>query len=414
MGLFIKLLFYRKNKGVRFHPLRQPKYTEAISFSVLSDIFDRCADFQYRSLLIGGRHAVYACYLDGLVSGTAVSEDVLRPLTDSGALAEEPSPKACLEALRAGGVYNYEATEPQDMDELVALLTAGSCALVFDTLHRALCFETRSEVMRSVEQPSTEKSVKGAKDAFTERLRVNTGLVRRRLRDSALKLEQCVVGRKSRTAAAMLYYDGIADPDKVQLLRRRLDEIDIDGLTASGHLEEYIVDCARSPFPQLLYTERPDKFAINLLEGRVGLLVDGLPMGFLVPVTLPQLMKVPDDISQHFLVASALSLLRYFSFLLSAVLPALLVAIAMYHQEMIPTRLLLSVIEAKQRVPFSTALEVIGMLLSFELLQEAGLHLPNPIGDTVSIIGALIVGQSAVEANPSGTSSSCAVGRCLR
>ena len=150
--------------------------------------------------------------------------------------------------------------------------------------------------------------------------------------------------------------------------------------------------------PQLGQTERPDKFAGELLDGCVGLLVDGLPMGYLLPTTFRLLMHTPEDEAHNYLLASALIVLRYFALAISLTFPALYVAVAMYHQEMIPTQLLLSIIEAKQNVPFSTALEIMGMLISFELLQEAGLRLPNPIGDTVSIIGALIVGQSAVEA----------------
>jgi hypothetical protein len=148
----------------------------------------------------------------------------------------------------------------------------------------------------------------------------------------------------------------------------------------------------------VLHTERPDRFAMHLAQGRIGLLVDGLPVGLLLPVTLSEFMKVTGDSSMHFLVSSALTALRWLALLLGALLPALYTAVAMYHQEMIPTRMLLSIIQAEQDVPFSSALEVLGMLAAFSLLQEAGLRMPNPIGDTVSIIGALIVGQAAVEA----------------
>ena len=165
-----------------------------------------------------------------------------------------------------------------------------------------------------------------------------------------------------------------------------------------GYLEQTIVDAPRSPFPQLLHTERPDTFAAMLLEGRVGLLVDGLPVGFAVPASLSRFMQVTEDSAQHFAVASMLVLLRYTALVTALLLPALYVAIAMYHQEMIPTQMLTSVINAKQQVPFTSAIEVLGMLAAFELLQEAGLRLPNPVGDTVSIIGALIVGQAAVDA----------------
>ncbi len=174
--------------------------------------------------------------------------------------------------------------------------------------------------------------------------------------------------------------------------------MDIDGLDSSGDIEQYITDRPGSAFPQLIHTERPDKFASELMSGRVGLIADGLPIGFLLPAPLASFMKVEEDKSLHFLVSSALTLLRWLSALLSLVAPAAFIALAMYHQDMIPSKLLLSMIDAKQKVPFSSAFEVLTMLLAFELLLEAGLRLPNPVGSTISIIGALIVGQSAVEA----------------
>ena len=243
-----------------------------------------------------------------------------------------------------------------------------------------------------------EKSLKGAKDAFVEPLRVNTALVRQRICSPALKTAESFVGRRSRTRVSLLYIEGVAAPETVEELARRLDRLDIDALPALGILEETLVDAPRSPFPQLLHTERPDRFAMHLLDGRVGLLIDGLPVGLLLPVTLAEFMKVTGDSSMHAAVATALAALRWTALALALLLPAVFVAVAMYHQEMIPTRLLQSMIEAEQDVPFSTALEVLAMLGAFSLLQEAGLRLPNPIGDTVSIIGALIVGQAAVEA----------------
>ena len=181
-------------------------------------------------------------------------------------------------------------------------------------------------------------------------------------------------------------------------LQRRLDAIDVDGVLATGIIEAGIADRPRSMFPQVIHTERPDRFARLLLNGRVGLIVDGIPIAFLVPVSLPEYLRVPQEDSQNYLISSALSLVRWMAVVLALALPAFYAAIAMYHQEMIPSKLLLSIIQSKQDVPFSTALEITGMLIAFELLQEAGLRLPNPIGDTVSVIGALIVGQSAVEA----------------
>ena len=371
-----------------------------VSAAALREVFAGCADFTLRPVWPGGarRAGVSVCWLDGLVSGESVSRDVLRPLTDALRLDGGDDPRRWMEQLLRGAVWSCTVRRCDDMDALADQLLGGSCAVVFDALGAAVCFEAKATNTRSVGPPTVEKTVKGGKEAFVETLRTNTALLRRRLRTPALKLAETAVGRRSGTQVAILYIEGVAAPETVAELRRRLDAIDIDGLTAAGHLEQYITDSPRSPLPQLLHTERPDTFAAELLAGRVGLLADGLPLGFLLPATLPQFLKVSDDRAQHFAVASGLTLLRWFSMLLSALFPALLVAVGMFHQEMIPTKLLRSMIAAKQEVPFSVAVEVLAMLLAFELLMEAGIRLPDPVGDTVSIIGALIVGQSAVEA----------------
>lgn len=390
--------FRRKSSGDEPHPRRCPEYPEPISTETLKNIFAGCGDFQTREVDCGllGRSTVTLCWLDGVVGGSDLSSDVLRPLTDFLRTGGDPSP----ERLLSGAVYSGTAQRRDDTDSLVTAITQGCCAVVFDEQACAVTFEIRSPTaQRSIGEPTVEKSLKGGKDSFVETLRTNTALVRKRICNPALKLKSSVVGRKSRTNVAVMYVDGVADPAVVAELRRRLSRIDIDGALATGSIEEYIVDRPRSPFPQLLHTERPDRFSRQLLNGRVGLIVDGLPIGFLLPVTFAEFLRVPQDDSQHFLINSALSVIRWFATVIALILPAMYVAIAMYHQEMIPTKLLVSVIESKKNVPFPTSIEVLGMLVAFELLQEAGLRLPNPIGDTVSIIGALIVGQSAVEAS---------------
>ena len=393
-------IFHRKTfSDPPYHPRPDQAVPLPVCAGSLRRVFAGCGDFVLRPVWPGGvrREGVCVCWLDGLVSGEAVSRDVIQPLTD-GARLNDGNERESLDALLRGAVWSCAAAYCGDMDALRARLLAGCCAVVFDGIGAAVVFETRSAEARAVGPPTVEKSVKGGKDAFVETLRTNTALVRRRIRSSALKLAQTTVGRKSGTAVGVMYLEGVAAPETVAALRRRLDAIDVDGLTAAGSLEACLTDRPNAPFPQLIHTERPDKFAAELLSGRVGLLVDGLPLGFLLPATLPHFMKVAEDKAQHFLVASGLTLLRWLSMLLSMLFPALLVAVSMYHQEMIPTKLLLSMIAAKQEVPFSTAVEVLAMLVAFELLMEAGIRLPDPVGDTVSIIGALIVGQSAVEA----------------
>jgi len=382
------------------HPRKNPEYSGSLSLKTLKDIFHRCGDFESREINFGldGKFLIHVCWLDGIVSGSDMAENILRPLTQTFRAGGIDNLTECASRIEHGLVYSYSVRHRDSLDDLVSDLTHGRCAIVFDDLSMALTFEVRTNNTRSISEPTLEKSLKGAKDSFVEVLRVNTSLVRRRISSPKLKLLESTVGRKSNTNVAILFVDGVAAPDTVEELARRLDALDVDGLLATGTLEEYIVDRPRSPFPQLLHTERPDRFAMYLLEGRIGLLVDGLPVGLVLPVSFAEFMKVTGDSSKHFLVSTSLTFLRYTALILSILLPAFYVAVAMYHQEMIPTRLLLSIIDAKQHVPFSTALEVMSMIVAFGFLQEAGLRLPNPIGDTVSIIGALIVGQSAVEA----------------
>ncbi len=363
--------------------------------ALLQNVFSGCEDFESRRVLAGGKTELWLCWLDGTVSAADMAELVIRPLTDSVRF-READPAALLRNAELGLVYAAGPRMRVKPEELIDDLCCGFCALVAE--RQALCFQLRSPHQRGVEVPQAEKTMLGGKDAFTEQLRVNTALVRNRLRTPKLKLRQQVLGRKSRSSLAVLWLEGVAAADVVQTLEARLAEIDVDALLQAGVLCEEIADAPRSPFPQVLHTERSDVFAMGLLDGRVGLIVDGLPLGFLVPGSLPAALFSAEDEAQHFLVGSAIRLLRWGALLLTLFLPAFYVATAMYHQEMIPIKLLLSVIQSKQDVPFPTSAEILGMLIAFELLQEAGLRLPDSVGQTVSIVGALIVGQSAVEA----------------
>lgn len=393
-------MYSNANSSLGFHPDNKPKYPEVISSVTLKKIYSSCNDFEIRKIDVGlaGDIFVHVCWLDGLVTGGFVAEYIIRPLTQALRSAKAFDEKECMRLILQGSVYSYSVRGRKNMDDLVSDLSHGLCAIIFDKEEAALCFEVRSTSVRSISEPSLEKSLKGAKDSFVETLRINTSLVRRRLSTPQLKLVESKLGRKSDTLISVMYVEDVANPDLVNELAKRLDAIDVDAVLALGILEEQLIDCPNSPFPQLIHTERPDRFAMYLMDGRIGILVDGLPVGLVLPVSFAEFMKVTGDSNMHFLISTALTVLRYLALGLSVLLPAVYVAVSMYHQEMIPTKLLQSIIDAKQNVPFSTALEIIGLLLAFGFLQEAGLRLPNPIGDTVSIIGALIVGQSAVEA----------------
>ncbi len=370
-----------------------------LSAASLETAFRRCADFQSRRLRVGaeGGTEVFLCWLDGLVSPAETAEELLRPLCDPRRVGAADA-AGCLAALKRGAVSCPSLDERGDLDTLCEDLTHGRCALVFDSLGRALSFDVKSSAARAVSEPTLEKSLKGSRDSFVESLRANTALVRRHLPTPRLKLAETAIGRESAARVAVLFLEGAADPGTVNELARRLGQIDADALVSLGVLEEALVERPLSPWPQLLHTEKPDRLARWLLDGRAAVLVDGVPIALALPVSFAEFMKVTGEDSMNRFAAGLLRALRYLALVLGMLLPALYVSVATFHPEMIPTRLLLSIIEAKKDVPFTTAAELVGMLVAFALLQEAGLRLPNPVGDTVSIIGALIVGQAAVEA----------------
>ena len=369
-----------------------------VSAENIRAVFSDCGDFAAHEVLLGGEERIkpLVCFLDGIVSSESIARDVIRPLTSAERFGGVTEQSAAVLLMSEGMATGATVKVRESMDELVEDVLCGFCAVVLTGC--AVTFETKGGEKRAVGEARSEKAVKGSRDSLTEVLRTNTGLIRRRMRDSDLKICELTVGRRTGTKLAILYIKGLTNGEMVGRLRARIAAMDVDGVLSPSALEEYIVEKPGSPFPQVQSTERPDKLCIALLEGRAAILCDGLPMGFILPGTLAEFFKVPDDVAGHYIVASAITLIRYLSLAVSLLLPAVYVAVTMYHQEMLPTKLMLSVIESRREVPFSTAVEVLGMMLALELLQEASLRLPQNIGDTMGIIGALIVGQSAVEA----------------
>lgn len=335
------------------------------------------------------------CYaIDGLIASAYASDYIFKPITQH--LTASTMEELYNHAL-GGMIYNNVATPCEDLDSVALLLVNGFCVVLFPGVG-AIGFEVKTPVNRGPSAPEVENTVKGPKDAFIENVRINTGLIRRHLRSPDLRLYETQVGRRSLTNVSLVWLDGVTNPELVERMKRRLSEIDIDGLLSPAAVEEYVTGSRRTAFPLLQYTERTDRFCQGILDGQVGLLVDGLPLGYLAPVDIGSLMESPEDRSIDYVSASCIRVLRYAALLLSLLLPGFFIAMATFHHEMIPLPLLRAVIESKQAVPFSTAIEVLGLLIAFELLQESGIHLPQAIGQSVSIIGGIVVGTAAVEA----------------
>ena len=356
-------------------------------------LFGDTGDFLARKLLCGG-HTVYAYMIDGLIASSDASEHILKPLAK---LPAGPM-QALYDAALDGTIYNNVADPCSDVQSVADKLLNGFLVVLFPGTG-AVAYEVKSPEKRSISPPTVENTIKGPKDAFTENLRTNTGLLRRHLRSEKLRFSQSTAGTVTRPNLAVAWLAGITDPQLVARLQRRLDSLDTERLLTPADVEEQVTGSRATPFPLLQYTERTDKFVKGLLSGRVGLLVDGRPQGYLLPVELGYLMTSPEDEGMDYVSASFIRILRYGALLLSLLLPGVYIALASFHQQMIPLELLEAIIESKQSVPFSTAVEVLALLLAFELLQEAGVHLPQSVGQSVSIIGGIVVGTAAVEAS---------------
>ncbi len=357
-------------------------------------VFEDAEDFIARELRCGG-FTLYAYAIDGLISGSEMSEYILKPISDNlhaGTVLE------LYDAALRGAVYNSVADACSDLGTVASKLVNGFCVVLFPG-SGAIAFEIKTGTRRDPSPPEVENTVKGPKDAFVETIRINTSLIRRHLRTPDLRIYGTKVGQRSMTNVAVVWVKGITNEALVERMRDRLAAINIDGLLSPSAVEEYVTGSRATAFPLMQYTERADKFSQGLLDGRVGLLVDGLPLAYLAPADLGYLMDSPEDRSRDYVSASGVRVLRYCALIVSLLLPGFYIAMAAFHQEMIPLPLLRSMIESKANVPFSTALEVLGLLIAFELLQESGIHLPQAVGQSVSIIGGIVVGTAAVEAS---------------
>ena len=358
----------------------------------IRDLFSGAGDFTARTLRCG-ENTLYAYYIDGLTSGGDISEYVFKPISEnlSGTMAQ------AYDAALNGAVYNSAAEACDSLEQAAMKLVNGFCVVLFPDVG-AIAYEVKTGVKRGPSAPDVENTVKGPKDAFVETIRVNTSLIRRHLRTPELRLYETKVGRRSLTNVTVVWVEGITNPELVDRMKRRLDTIDIDGFLSPSAVEEYVTGSRATAFPLLQYTERPDRFCQGLLDGGVGLLVDGLPLAYLAPATLGYLLESPEDRSRDYVLASCVRVLRYGALVLGLLLPGFYIAMVTYHQNWIPDRLLGIILANKEMVPFSTAAEVLGLLIAYELLQESGIHLPEAIGQAVSTIGGIVVGTAAVEA----------------
>lgn len=369
------------------------KYTDAITDDHIRSVFGDTGDFIRRELRCG-EWTLYAYAIDGLIASAAATDYIIKPISEqltAGTLTE------LYQLALMGRIYNIVADPCEDLNAVAMKLVNGFCVVLFPGVG-ALAFEVKTPEKRGISAPDTEHTAKGSKDAFVETSRSNTSLVRRHLRTPDLRFYETAAGEHSITNISVAWIEGITPPELIERMKSRINNVSADSLLTPSSVEEAITGARATAFPLLQYTERTDRFCQGLLSGRVGVFVDGIPLGYLAPVDVGLLMQSPEDWGKDYVSASCMRLLRYGALLLSLLLPGFFIAMVTYHQEMIPLQLLLAIIESKQAVPFSSAMEVLTLLLAFELLQESGVHLPQAFGQSVSIIGGIVVGSAAVEA----------------
>ena len=357
------------------------------------------SDLVIRRFVFGRQARAAIVYVDGLTDKTLVNEDILKPLmriniTGERALASSADIDYVKDALLFVGDIDTEDT----LDEAIGDILSGDTVFFMDGAKKAMVISLKGWKTRGIDEPQTESVVRGPREGFTETLRINTSMLRRKIKNPDLKFEMMKIGRRTRTDVCIVYIKGLAKPELIKEIRRRLSRIKTDAILESGYIEQYIEDAPESIFPTVANSEKPDKVASKLLEGRAAILVDGTPFVLTVPMVFLESFQSAEDYYSRPFFASEIRILRFVAFLISILAPALYVALSSFHQELIPTPLLLSMASAHEGIPFPAVVEAAIMLLFFEILREAGVRLPRPIGQAVSIVGALVIGQAAVSA----------------
>ena len=367
----------------------------------VKDILGQSADIIFREIYINSDKdlPITLAFVDGMINSKLISDDVLKPLIQECKLSKVKNYKEIIKLIEHGTVYTATVNVRNKIEDLINDILSGFTVLIFDSENKAVTIETKGYEKRDITPPTDEVSLKSAKDCFIEDIRTNTALVRRKIKNPNLIIEQTVVGKQTRTTIAVVYIKGLTNEDLVREVRNRLNNIDTDNALTVGFISNYICDKPFSPFPMEVLTERPDKFCANVVEGYVGIIIDGLPITLIVPGTLNQFMQLPEDYTDHTYVDSFKRALRYILLLVSLTLPSFYIAVTEFNQELIFSKLAFAISTSREGVPFPAFIEVTLMVLAFDILVEAALRLPGTISQTVSIVGGIIIGEAAVQAN---------------
>ncbi|HPT89014.1 MAG TPA: spore germination protein [Bacilli bacterium] len=396
----------RKLKYLRNRP-KGPK--DEFTYSFLSNnlrdnihniqsIFGNSADIVIRNFTFGKDSSYEGAlvFVDGLVDNIFISRSILSPLSDWKDTLE--SKDNLIEFIEKQILQNPEVKRLSTYDDAISDCLNGNTILFVNDCDTCLSISTKGFEKRAVTEPQSEAVVRGPREGYTENIRTNTSLIRRKIKSPSLRIENYVIGEKSKTNVALIYLEDVVNPDVLKKLRSRLKRIKVDAIFESGVLEEYIEDSSFSPFATIAYSEKPDVTAANILEGRIAIVVDGTPFVITVPMLFIESFQSAEDYYGRNLYTYLIRIVRYVAYLIAVFGPAFYISLVNYHQGLIPTTLLVTIINAREGTSFPIIIEIIIMLFAFEIMREAGIRLPRPMGQAISIVGALIMGEAAVNA----------------
>jgi spore germination protein KA len=352
-------------------------------------------DVVIRKLQLRDGKSAAVVFVEGIADSKAINDFLIESIMNKHPVHNS---QPIFEILLKEVVALGDVKEITDWDNLYLSLMSGESIILVDGAQKALSASTRGGEHRSIQEPSSQVTVRGPRDGFTESIRTNTALIRRRIQNPDLWLENMKIGSVTKTDVSIMYIKGIAKDEIVEEVRNRLKRIEIDSILESGYIEQLIEDTAFTTFPTLYHTERPDMVAGNLLEGRVAIIVNGTPFVLIAPAVFIQFFQSVEDYYGRADIATALRFLRILIFFISIIAPAAYIAVTTFHQEMIPTQLLVAIAAQRETVPFPALVEALIMEVSFEILREAGVRMPRAVGSAISIVGALVIGQAAVQA----------------
>lgn len=359
---------------------------------------DQCADIIIRPMRLGDERKVdcLIVYLEVAVSNMMLEDSVIGKLINH---FWEIPPSQMKEFLKNNSLGISDVKELPTLEEAVEAMLAGNAVFFMDGYDRAVKIAGKGYPAMMVGKAETEKVLRGSKEGFTDSVKINSALIRKRVKDTRLKVVERQMGVRSNTMLQLLYVEDLVQEDLLSEIQRRLDQFEIDGIFDSGMVEQLTEEVWYSPFPQFQSTERPDRAAMELLEGRIVLLCDNSPMALLLPTTFHSFMTSSEDMYNRFEMVSFVRMLRYLAVLTAVLLPGLYLAVIRFHTQVLPANLILSFAEARAGVPFSSVVELVFLELSFELIREAGVRMPGPLGNAIGIVGGLIIGQASVTAN---------------